>query len=298
MATKTSNFLIGLFVTLGLLIVVGGIIWVGASRYFEKGDRYVTYFDESVQGLDRDSEVKYRGVKVGRVEAITIAPDNRLIAVFMNIQLKTAPPQDLVAQLQLTGITGLVFINLDRRLPGEPDLSPPVQFASECPVIPSRPSEIRTLKKGLDDVLQKVKEVDAQAISQQVQGAFREIETFFKNKELAATLANLQSTSASLKNLAGRLDKLLDDKLIKTALKDSRDTLAEARRLMTGLDQDLQALKLPAVGGKTHSVLTEMAALTDRLKQAAESLELLASRLAERPPDLFFGQPPRKRWNE
>ena len=59
---------LGRFVTLGIVIIVVAIIWVGATKYFEKGDRYVAYFDESVQGLQKDSIVKYRGVDVGRVD--------------------------------------------------------------------------------------------------------------------------------------------------------------------------------------------------------------------------------------
>ena len=46
MAGKTSKFMVGLFVTLGIVLIVVGIIWVGATKYFEKGNRYVTYFDE------------------------------------------------------------------------------------------------------------------------------------------------------------------------------------------------------------------------------------------------------------
>ena len=68
--SKTPKFLIGLFITLGVSIGVATIIWVGASKYFEKGSRYVTYFNESVQGLQQDSAVKYRGVAVGRADGL------------------------------------------------------------------------------------------------------------------------------------------------------------------------------------------------------------------------------------
>jgi phospholipid/cholesterol/gamma-HCH transport system substrate-binding protein len=60
MARKTSKFMIGLFVTVGVVIGMIAIVWLGASKYFEKGATYVTYFDESVQGLQLDSAVKYR----------------------------------------------------------------------------------------------------------------------------------------------------------------------------------------------------------------------------------------------
>ncbi|HEY9074532.1 MAG TPA: MlaD family protein, partial [Desulfobaccales bacterium] len=115
MAGKTSKFMVGLFVTLGVILIVVAIIWVGATKYFEKGNMYVTYFDESVQGLQKDSTVKYRGVEVGRVEQIGVAPDNRLISVIMKINLKEDLPHTAIAQLKVAGITGMVFVELDRQ---------------------------------------------------------------------------------------------------------------------------------------------------------------------------------------
>ena len=56
--------MIGLFVIIGVSIGLITIIWLGAYKYFEKGGTYATYFDESVQGLQTDSTVKYRGVEV------------------------------------------------------------------------------------------------------------------------------------------------------------------------------------------------------------------------------------------
>ena len=115
MAKKTSNFLIGLFVVMGVLIGAVLIVWLSASKYFQKGPVYAAYFNESVQGLQMDSAVKYRGVDVGNVEKIRVAPDNKLIEILMKINLKGENTKELVAQLKSAGITGLVFIELDQK---------------------------------------------------------------------------------------------------------------------------------------------------------------------------------------
>ncbi len=158
MARKTSKFTVGLFVIVGFIIAAVAIIWMGATQYFQKGDVYVTYFDESVQGLQKDSEVKYRGVTIGRVEEIRIAPDNRLIAVIMNIDLKEETVKNLVAQLQLTGITGLMFVNLNIREPEDEQYIPKIDFASEYPVIPSKPSDIKRLFASAEIIVNKIKD--------------------------------------------------------------------------------------------------------------------------------------------
>ena len=66
MASARVNFSVGLFMTAGLGLATLAVIWLGMTSFLRKGELYVTYFDESVQGLNVDSPVKYRGVPVGR----------------------------------------------------------------------------------------------------------------------------------------------------------------------------------------------------------------------------------------
>jgi phospholipid/cholesterol/gamma-HCH transport system substrate-binding protein len=271
---------------------------VGASKYFETGDLYVSYFDESVQGLDRDSEVKYRGVKVGRVVSIGIAPDSRHIAVTMSINLKDDLSTKVVAQLQLTGITGILFVNLERQRPKDPLLCPALDFPAPHPIIPTRASDLKTIITGVEAIIAELQEVDTQGISDQVKKTFQEIEKFFQSKNLQTTLANLEATSANLKSLSHRLDKLAASGKVEQVLQEAREALKGSRELFATVKQELQAAKLPEIGGKTRRLLTEVEAASEHLKRTSESLELLAERLYERPSDLLFGKPPPKRWNE
>jgi phospholipid/cholesterol/gamma-HCH transport system substrate-binding protein len=142
MAKSPRKYLmIGLFITMACLISVFAIIPISESKDLEKGTRYFTFFDESVQGLNKGSEVKYQGVPVGRVEDIRIARDKKIVAVTMLINLREFNPKEVVAQMNMTGTAGLRFINLVPRKPDEPDLSPKLTFATEYPVIPSKPSD-------------------------------------------------------------------------------------------------------------------------------------------------------------
>src|SRR5574340_1222661 len=110
-ATEARKFQVGAFVIAAVVVVIGGAIWLGASRFFEDTHRFVTYFSESVPGLDPGAAVKFRGVPAGRVTRIAIAPDQQLIEVVMDIDTHMVPAlhadDTLRAQLQLSGITGL-----------------------------------------------------------------------------------------------------------------------------------------------------------------------------------------------
>lgn len=198
MSNRSSKFLIGLFVITGVMMCVVIIIWVAASDLFMKGSTYVAYFDESVQGLQADSAVKYRGVEIGKVESIKVAPDYRLIEVAMKIDLSADLQYNTTAQLRTAGITGIVFIELDRLKKGDRSSSPSINFKTVYPVIPSRLSEISRFLSDTNAIMQNIKEIDFKGISNQLKNTTKALETFLAGKHTANVMANIESTSANL----------------------------------------------------------------------------------------------------
>ncbi len=298
MARKTSKFMVGLFVTLGSIIAVVAIIWVGATKYFEKGGMYITYFNESVQGLQKDSIVKYRGVDVGRVAKIRVAPDDKLIGVVMKINLKEDLEHNAVAQLKAAGITGIMFIDLDRQDPRQPDLSPKIDFPSEYPVIPSRPSELSQIFAGINEVVQKFNQIDTKGLSDQLIATTKSIESFFQGKEMAKILAKVEATAANLDKITERAEKAVAGGKLEEVLAETRQALKGANTLIAKVQEEISALKLPETISKTRAIAREVETTGENLRRASETLDLFLERIYDRPPDLLFGQPPRKRWNE
>ncbi len=298
MARQSTNLIIGIFVILGVILGVVAIIWVGATSYFQKGETYISYFDESVQGLQTDSSVKFRGVDVGRVEAIRVAPDNRLIGVVMKINMQDKLQKGAVAQLKAAGITGIMFVELDLKKPGEPDLSPKIDFPSEYPIIPTRPSEIQRLMSGINEVVQKFNEVNAKGISDQLIATTKAIEDVIKGEQVNSILTRVNSAAGNLDRLTGRANKSLADARLEQTLAEAREALKGARTLLTTANNQILAMKLPGITSGTQDLLRQLQSTDNKLRQNSETLELLLQRLYERPSDILFGKPPQKRWNE
>jgi len=303
MARKVSSRALGIFVTAGALLGVAAVIWVGASKYFEKGARFATYFDESVQGLQRDSAVKYRGVDVGRVEEIRVAPDNRLIEVVMKIRLRDDAETDTVASLKVAGITGIVFVELDRRDPDEPDLSPRLAFASEYPIIPSKPSQIRQIFSGIDEILEKIRQVDLEGISKSVTRSAKAAEDLLSGPRTQKVVANLESISANLDLTAARVEKITAEGRLEGIAGEARAALAEARSLIAETRDEIKALRLAETAEKANRAVDHLArtsrttardvqVMSDNLRRASETLERLLERLESNPSDLLFGSSP------
>jgi phospholipid/cholesterol/gamma-HCH transport system substrate-binding protein len=295
---KFSSFLLGLFVSGGLIILAAVLVWIGASKYFEGGRKYISYFDESVQGLEKDSEVKFRGVKIGRVDEIVIAPDNIHVGVIMIIDVDFDPTKGYVAQLQLTGVTGIMFVNLT---PVDPEKPPPpseITFVSRYPVIPSQPSEIKRILTGIEEVISNLKQLDTKGIAEEAKSTFTAMTNFFAGEKTQRIIAGLEVSSGNLKQISAKINRDVSRGEIKKVLVEARGTFEGTRTLIADAKKDLEAMLLPETLGKSRQALIRVDAMLEKLRQTSENLNLLTERLYLRPPDLFFGKPPKKRWNE
>ena len=246
MASQRIRFTVGLFMASGIVIALVAIIWLGMSRFLEKGQYYVTYFNESVQGLGIDSPVKYRGVSIGRVDRIEVAPDSKLIQIVLKIESGQKLDRHIVAQLKSVGITGIMFVELDRKKEGEPDRSPALSFPSEYPIVASKPSDISELLKGIDDVLNQIKSLDLEGISDKIKLSLDGIDS-------AIADANLKGISTRIESSFDRINRSIADANLKGISKriessfDNVDRILDASRwdtIMASLEKATQSLNI------------------------------------------------------
>lgn len=318
MAKRQSRFMVGLFVIVGVIIGVTAIVWLGAANYFQKGTRYVTYFDESVQGLQVDSRVKYRGVEVGSVERIGVASDQRLVEVVVKIDLEGDVEHSIVTQLKAAGITGIVFVELDRRRPDAEVFIPPVDMNTGYPVIPSQPSQTKQMLSSIDRIMERIAEVDLKGISEQIRQTSRAAETFLTGQEMKNIVRNLDLTTASLERSLRRVDRIFADgkaESIMSAVEqglgearqgvgETRAGVAEIRKVLTAIGKEVGDLKTAEIAARAQSLIGELdrrtkataydiRSTTDEIRQAVDSLRMLIESLRENPSDLFFSEPAR-----
>ena len=307
MSIRSSKFSIGLFVIIGALICAGIIIWIGAAGFFMKGSLYTTYFDESVQGLQVDSAIKYRGVDIGKVQNIKVAPDYRLIEVVMKINLEGDLPNQTVAALTSAGITGIVFIELDRIKAGELSNSPKITFKSSYPVIPSRRSRIGRFLADTGAIMQNIKNIDLKGISDQLQNTSKAIENFVEGKRINNIMTHLESTSANLDQAIAGINKPFAEGKVDRAVNETMRVLSDARQLIGRAKKEIEVLNLKEkssradilledIDHKTKVITNELQDTSEHLRVTSENLEKLSDDLKKHPSDLIFSKPapPRK----
>jgi phospholipid/cholesterol/gamma-HCH transport system substrate-binding protein len=303
MTTKSSKFLIGLFVIIGLLILSAVIIWVGASRILMKGSLYAVYFDESVQGLQVDSAIKYRGVEIGTVQSIGVAPDHRLIEVIMKIDLESNMQHQTIASLKTAGITGIVFIELDRIAEGELDNSPKLHFKPDYPVIPSRKSEISRFLSDTSIIMQNIKDIDFKGISISLKNTALAIENFAAGKRINNIMANLESTSANLDKTIASINKAIGQGKVDKTITEALGVMSDARSLIQQTKKEIDSLNLREKSDRTDVILSNIDKKTvtitnnledtsENLRTASENIQRLSESLNRNPSQLIFSKPP------
>ena len=326
MPSQRTKFIVGLFLAGGTGIVLLAVIWLGTSRYLEEGQLYVTYFNESVQGLDKDSPVKYRGVTIGRVLQISVAPDSKLIKVVLKIESGIPLGSDEVAQLKVVGITGSMFVELDQRREGEPDRSPKLSFPSEYPIVPSKPSDIGEIFRSVDEILTKMRTLDLDGISERVKATLDKVELtmsdanvkglsrkaelsldslnrILDNEKWERILASVDTAATSLNELISnarktvtRADSLFDRAEGITAESQVKleAALDEFGRAMVKLNQLLQrGVTLAGEADVTFSHLRQYLLSTmQNVERTSENLKRVSEILADQPSQLLFGEPP------
>ncbi len=273
MASTKTKFAVGLFVAGGITLVLLAIIWLGVTRYFEKGQFYVTYFNESVQGLDKDSPVKYRGVSIGRVEKIGVAPDSKLIQVILKIESGQKLGSNMVAQMKPVGITGSMFIELDQKGKDEPDRSPHLSFPSKYPIVASKPSEISELFTGIDNLLNQLNAIDLEGISDKLK-----LTLFNLNQSIVDV--DVKSISANLVSSLESIDQILNEQRWNSIVDSADSNLQELEKTLMKLESILSHLQ-------RHLVVTGQ-----NLEKASTNFNRLLEVLADHPSQLLFGEPP------
>ena len=161
METDRHYFLEGLFIIVLSVGAAFAFVWLSGSGHRDDV-LYRVHFDESVSGLSVGDAVKFRGVDVGSVKAMSLVPtDPRLVQVDVALRKDAPVKTDTKASLKLKGITGVVFIELNG---GSADAKTLVAATPEgqIPEIPADKSTLTTLVEALPKAVERFLTIESQ----------------------------------------------------------------------------------------------------------------------------------------
>ncbi len=204
---KSNSFFIGIFILTGLVLLVGFILWMGATQFFKEYDYYTTYFDESVQGLETGSAIKYLGVSCGMVDDVTVAPDGKLVQVVMKIDKTVKITDKINVQMEMAGLAGGKFLQLYKKEKTS-DKQRTFDFEPPYPVIPSAPSSIGEITLAAQEIIQDVKDIPWDNISTELTKTLEGTGKFMHNKELYLIITEIKHSTELLTQALEKINNL------------------------------------------------------------------------------------------
>ena len=256
MESKVNYSIVGLFVVLLVFASMATGWWLHSGGSTRQYNAYLVLATDSVSGLNSDSRVYYHGVDVGYVDSIRIDrknPDNIRIRLLID---HTVPIRDDIrAQLQPQGVTGLSVLNLKGGGSGESLPTPPDEC---CPVIPYEPSLFSKLEGGINDTM-----VRLVAVSERLDRLLRE-----DNLEaIERTMHQLDQVTGTLADEREQIRSLLRN-AARTA-ENTADLTAKGDRLVGHAESTLESLDQAIV--KVSGAMDTFESTADRVATAADA---------------------------
>jgi phospholipid/cholesterol/gamma-HCH transport system substrate-binding protein len=305
MEREANYAAVGAFVLVVALLGALFVYWYSDSREHRDYDRYEIYFTGSVSGLDKGAAVRYLGVGVGRVVDIAIDPrDSSRVEVIADIDSRTPISAHTVAELQLQGITGLLYIDLledktNRRMA-------PEVASLRYPVIRSAPSRFDVFLSSLPELVADAGQVVARA---------NRLLADDNLNAVAAALANFNRASNTLPQTLREVNALIAD--LRGASAELSASARSARNVVDSVEPDVRAAaqRLHQIADNLNDATSQLDKVIAENRQdvrsfardglpeierfvregraAAQDIRALSSSLRENPAQLLYQAPQR-----
>ncbi|GBG02678.1 ABC transporter substrate-binding protein [Azospira sp. I13] len=289
MENRAHALAAGVFTLLLVAAALFAVWWFGGKHELTRD--YLVVTQGNVTGLNVQAQVRYRGIRVGRVEEIHLdkaRPDDILIRI--SILDEVPVNRSTIAILNYQGVTGLAQVQLEERGDDERPLDTP---KDQLPRIPMQPSLIQELSDAGADTLRQARDLLTSA---------NKLLGDDNQRRIGNTLANLEEVSTGLKPAArelgptlAQLRKALSEdnvKRLSATLEGGAEATREAKELLAGLRRLSERLEHAGAGEGGPGLLsprwgelaTDVAASTRQLNRVLEQVE-------REPQSLIFGAP-------
>lgn len=291
MENKSHAFAAGLFALLLGVAALLAVYWLSGSR--DAAHDYIVVTKQNIGGLNPQAQVRYRGIRVGKVSDIRLDPeDYSNILVTISVNESVPLTEGTVAKLNYQGVTGLAHILLLETGKDMPPLEPNDETPPRITMIPSLFDELgETGTATLKQARQLM--TSANALLNEENRA-----------HLTATLANLERASGKLQPALENLNttlvqvkKLLDDRNVRhlsQAASEVAPLLADTRQLvakMQGATDKLDVAIGDASAGGTSALMPRLNELANDFSLTSRQLSRVLRILEDTPQGLVFGAP-------
>jgi len=310
MTTPINHWKLGLFVVVGSTCALAFVLWLGSQTFREQTARYVSYFDEPVTGLDVGSPVSFRGVRIGNVESIDIAPDRRHVEVAYDLKVdllehmglarkhgkhvELRVPDDVRVQISSSGVTGVKHIKLDY-LKNSPVKKLPFPVPENY--IPASASTLKNLEdavtRALDDLPAVVDK--ALAVLTRTEAVIASVQQAALPEQASALIARASNTVSVVEGKVAGVDTVGISQRTNQALAQLNEVLTRVDAVAKRMESDEGLLRsvqratdaMGDVAANARGTGPKLDQTLEHVSDVAVSMQRLLDAL-ERDPDMLL----------
>jgi phospholipid/cholesterol/gamma-HCH transport system substrate-binding protein len=249
MDRETNYVAVGAFVMLAIALGTAFVLWYSDAQDKRIYNRYEIYFEGTVSGLTEGSPVRYLGVTVGSVKRIRLDPRQRkTVQVIVDIDSTAPIDSSTLASLNLQGITGLLYIDLEQQKSAA--TGGPLAAGQQYPIIRTAPSDFDLLLSSLPTLATHAVEL------------VDHMNQVFSDENMRA----LKSTLENVRQASERLP---------VTLREAQGLVADARRASQEIEGAAAQLKVIAAGAAPdiQTALSRVRQVTENLAQTTGRLD-------------------------
>jgi phospholipid/cholesterol/gamma-HCH transport system substrate-binding protein len=199
---------VGFFVTIGIILVMVGILLLGSTNSIMSKKSLYTLHLKNVEGLMTGSKVLLGGIQIGTVKRIVFDDETRDVRVDLDILNSTSGhiKKDADAEIATLGMLGDKYVSINTGS-SEAEPLPP---GSDIPIRPSA---------GLNQFLSSSDQLIARLnnITVSLDHILKDFETGDRSERF---FEGISKTAKNMANVTEKLDKQMDDMKFKKIIKN------------------------------------------------------------------------------
>lgn len=294
-AERKRSIIVGLFVLIGIIILLAGIFVIGGQQNRFGGAIKISAIFDNAAGLKKGGNVWFSGVKVGTIREVNFTPSSQVeIIMVINDESKEYIRKDAAAVISSEGFIGNKMIVIEG---GSSDI-PFIENGDQLRAKEGNDTEamMATLQVNNENLVAITN--DVKALSERVRRGEGTIGAFFTDSLMAENMKammvnlnqaavnsrkvseNLAAFSAKLNNEGGLAGDLLTDTTVFASLKSSVAQLEGITQNANALTENLNSASSQLNNNDNAlGLLLNDEATAEQIKQTMDNLEASTEKL-------------------
>ncbi len=261
----TQERIVGVFVLIGLAVVIGLMVAKGQStNFFEERITYHATLDNA-QGVSTETPVKVSGIEVGRVSSLGISEQNRVdVEFFVYERFRDLIREDSQGALGKLSMLGNATLNITTGSPEREPLPEDAEIPVEEPqsindlIAAARPV-VERMRNAIEDATRLIAAVDPDAVSQ-------------ATDNLAQAAANARRVTDDVRAGKGPVGEILYGETTQARVERTTAAMAETAELAEARMRELEPVTTDA-----EATMAAFRELAERLPALSDDVDALVA---------------------